>query len=497
MNLYQAFCRSVKKFDARLALQQDSEEIIEYTYAQTQRNAIKTAEFVLKRYPGAKRNIAFLMSNTPYSVFSLFGILAAGYTAVPFNPNLKELEIAALLSHSDSPILIYDSLQEEQAKVICDRTDRPVDAVCIQDILKGSVEGLALPKGNTSQTALILYTSGTTGNPKGVMLSHANVYSNFLVFKERIGLRSNQTLFAILPIFHSFGITTILFGGLLVGAKVVLFEKFSPFKTVAAMVRESNVVVAGVPPMLYMITQFAPDSIFALHHLKNVISGGGPLPIEFFDAFKEKFHHEIIEGYGLTETSPVVAQNDNATNKKGTIGRALPGVLVEVRNENGEPLSTGEIGELCIKGPLVMQGYYKNPETAKKAFYDDGWFRSGDLASMDEDGYIKIVGRSKDLIVCGGENIYPREIEEILLQYPGVLEAAVVGKPDALRSELPHAFIVVSEGANVTESNLRNFCRHHLAAFKIPEGFSFIGNMPKTATHKIRKEELKKLYFAD
>lgn len=497
MNLYKAFCHSVKKFDNRIAVQLDGEERIEYTYKETDQSARKTAAYLLKQYPGTQQKIAFLMPNSPNSVFTLLGILAAGYTAVPFNPNLKEQEIASLLFHSDSPVLIHDAFQAEQAKAILARVDRPVDAVCIGKMLEGSAEDISLPSVDASETALILYTSGTTGNPKGVMLSHANVYSNFLAFKERVGLKHNQTMLAILPIFHSFGITTTLFGGLLNGAKVVLFEKFSPHKTVAAMVRESNVVVAGVPPMLYMIALFAPDSIFTLHHLVNVISGGGPLPGEFFDAFKEKFHHEIIEGYGLTETSPVVTHNNNAINKKCTIGLALPGVSAEIRGTDGMLLPENEIGELCIKGSLIMQGYYKNPEATKKAFYEDGWFRSGDLAMMDEEGYIKIVGRLKDLIVCGGENIYPREIEEILLSFPGVKEAAVVGKPDSLRAEVPYAFVVLSEGVAVIESDLRNHCRQYLTAFKIPVGFSFIESMPKTATHKIRKEELKRLYFKE
>jgi len=218
--------------------------------------------------------------------------------------------------------------------------------------------------------------------------------------------------------------------------------------------------------MLYMLSRYAPPDAARNHYLHSVISGGGPLPLEFYDAFKKAFQHDIVEGYGLTETSPVVAHNANAINKRGTIGPPLEGVGVTVRDEGGCDLPPQAIGELYVKG---------------------------DLALIDEDGYIQIVGRVKDLIVSGGENIYPREIEEHLQRYPGIEEVAVVGKPDALRAEVPYAFLVVNNSDGIDEAKLRNYCREKLASFKIPVGFTILPELPKTVTRKIKKQELRRL----
>ncbi|MDX9754398.1 MAG: AMP-binding protein [bacterium] len=486
MNLFHAFQETASRFAGQTAIQWEAET---YTYAQTETAALQIAS-ALSRQAGDAQNIAFLMPNTPCSVFALLGILAAGKTAVPFNPNLTETELAALLAHSDSPLLLYDPAWEEKARLVVARTGQPVHGVNIRSFTKAG-EGEGLASMDPAERALILYTSGTTGDPKGVMLSHRSVYSNYTAFAERVGLASEQTLLAILPIFHSFGITTILFGGLLTGARVILSTTFAPAKAVEWVVNEPAVVVAGVPPMLYMLAQFAPTGAAARHHLVNGISGGGPLPLEFHTAFQAAYNHPLIEGYGLTETSPVVAQNNNATNKPGTIGRPLAGVETEVRAPDGAPQPAGTVGELWVRGPLLMQGYYKNPVSTQAAMDSAGWFRTGDLATFDAEGYIQIVGRCKDLIVSSGENIYPREIEERLLHHPAVAEAAVVGKPDRLRAEIPHAFIVLRPGCSATAGQLRQYCGETLAAFKIPDGFTFIDAMPKTATHKIKKEILK------
>jgi long-chain acyl-CoA synthetase len=492
MDLFSTFQLSANTNRGRIALQYEN---CQYFYQDVLASALAVAVFLRSQIGEDRQNIAFLMPNTPESVFALFGIFAAGYTAVPFNPNLTDGEIAFLLNHSDSPVLLYDCLYEAKAQKVVSLLSRAVTALSIEEILNNPTEvpAFSSPSRHSDDTALILYTSGTTGDPKGVMLTHTNIYSNYSAFAHRIGLESNQTLLAVLPVFHSFGITTILFGGLLSGARVWLFPKFVPQKVVQVIMSEPNIVIACVPPMLYMLSRYAPPDAARNHYLHSVISGGGPLPLEFYDAFKKAFQHDIVEGYGLTETSPVVAHNANAINKRGTIGPPLEGVGVTVRDEGGCDLPPQAIGELYVKGALIMKGYYKNPEATKAAFSPDGWFRTGDLALIDEDGYIQIVGRVKDLIVSGGENIYPREIEEHLQRYPGIEEVAVVGKPDALRAEVPYAFLVVNNSDGIDEAKLRNYCREKLASFKIPVGFTILPELPKTVTRKIKKQELRRL----
>lgn len=494
MNLYHAFHHAAQEFGGRIALECEHEEL---TYRELDRRCIHFANGLRARIGSLPANIAFLMPNTIPSVTALMSIFYADCTAVPFNPALLEHELAALLDHSDSPVLLYEEACKDKALAAVSLAKREIQAVSMHEITAQEPVGSPLPppQAGSGDTALILYTSGTTGAPKGVMLTHNNIHSNYAAFKERVGLHAGQTLLAILPIFHSFGITTIIFGGLLTGARVVLYPAFAPRKVVQALLTRPDTVVAGVPPMLHMLTRSAPAAGAKTHQIHSVISGGGPLPAEFFAAFKDTFHHEIIEGYGLTETAPVVAHNANGINKPGTIGPPLPGVEVQIRNESGDVMETEAIGELCVKGPLVMKGYYKNQDATKAVFYDNKWFRTGDLAQIDADGYIRIVGRCKDLIVSGGKNIYPREIEEVLLTLPGIEEAAVVGKPDPLRAEVPYAFVVLKEGCQRSETEIRAACRTHLSTYKIPTGVQCINEMPKTATKKIQKERLKEKYF--
>jgi long-chain acyl-CoA synthetase len=293
--------------------------------------------------------------------------------------------------------------------------------------------------------------------------------------------------------------TTIVFGALYVGARVLLYPQFNPAQLLEALTAYPNIVFIAVPPMFMVLAKMAPEKVAQNHNIKYAISGGGPLPQDVYEAFKARFNHDILEGYGLTETSPVVAVNTPTTNRPGTIGIPFSILEIDIRDEEtGESLPPYAVGELCTRGPIVMKEYYKNPEETARVFYADCWLRTGDLATRDEDGYIRIVGRSKDVIVCGGENIFPREIEEHLLRIPGVLEAAVVGKPDPMRQEVPYAFLVVAPEAqgNYDETFFRNHCREHLSTYKIPVGFTVVESLPKTATNKVQKNRIREMYFS-
>lgn len=493
MELYHVFAQSAEKYASKQILKYDD---IVFTFKKLADRVNIAGNFLKKKTADQGHNVAMLVPNTPNFFFALFGILGAGQAAVPLNPLLKSDELEILLRHSDSKILLYDPLLHEKAIQAVKHTH--IEPIDINTILTDpDTDSTPLnPAATEDDNCLILYTSGTTGDPKGVVLTHKNIYADVLGYHEVLDLTEKETFLCMLPLFHTYAMTTIVFGALFAGSKVMLYPQFNPHRLIEAAVSEQNVVFISVPPMLHMMARFAPEGIAEKHHLKYAVSGGGPLPVDVSKAFKAKFNHEILEGYGLTETSPVVALNLPDKNKVGTIGHPFPGVDVQIRDtETGKIMGTGEVGELCVKGDITMKEYYKKPEETKAVFYEDGWFRTGDLALIDEEKYIKIVGRFKDLIVCGGENIYPREIEEHLLRFAGVVEAAVVGMDDHLRQEVPYAFVVLADEAKdkITESDLRNHCREFLADYKIPEGFSFINEMPKTATNKIKKDKLKQI----
>ncbi|MEW6237076.1 MAG: AMP-binding protein [Candidatus Omnitrophota bacterium] len=496
MELYSTFIKSIEKYADCTALEWEDGHL---TFQELKDGINAAGRALKKRKNGERSNICLVAPNTPYFFYGLMGILSAGHVAVPLNPLLNPEELAALIAHAKSSVLLYDPLLSEKVQQAASQMKIKIDLIPLPQLLENNfpiTENL-LPSIQPDDASMILYTSGTTGDPKGVILTHRNIYEDCLLFTTVIDFSPADTLPLMLPLFHTFAMTVILFGALMRGSKIRLYPQFTPQKILECIVQDSSVILVAVPPMFYMLARFAPDGIASQHHIRMAVSGGGPLPMEASNAFQEKFNHEILEGYGLTETSPVVSVNLPGKNKPGTIGPPLPGVEVQVRDNDGNTLGCHEVGELCVRGKIVMQGYYRNPEATQAVFYEDGWFRTGDLARIDEEGYMQIVGRAKDLIVCGGENIYPREIEETLLRHPAVAEAAVVGRPHRLRSETPFAFIVLNEDAKseITESELRKHCRAHLAEYKIPEGFSFIEEMPKTATRKIQKEELKKIYF--
>ncbi|MFH1738433.1 MAG: AMP-binding protein [bacterium] len=492
MNLYKAFLDSANRNADRCALLWEEQRLNYSDLLNQVQNVIK----YLAQQPACDPpHIGLLAPNTPFFPIALFGILGAERIAVPWNPLMQPEEIAFLSKHAGTRLLLFDPNLESQAQAIQEKYDGELEIVSIPEAMQNGA-GLPLPSvdlpGDDS-TAMLLYTSGTTGDPKGVMLSHKNLYSNYCAYADVFNFCEEHIFLTVLPLFHSFGMTVNLLGALLKGASMRLFVQFEPRALLRSMMEERNLVFPAVPPMHHFLARRAPEDIAGKHGLDYAVSGGGPLPLEVAQLFKSKFGIEILEGYGLTETSPVVTFNRPEDNRIGTIGPALPGVEVAVRNEEGRDLPPGEIGELNVRGDLVMQGYYRAPEMTEEVLAQDGWFRTGDLASIDEDGYVRIVGRLKDLIVDSGENIYPREIEEVLIRHPAVLEVAVVGHPHRIRSEVPHAFLVLDPENPDTpdEMTLRAYVREHLANYKIPEIFTFRTGLPKTATNKIRKEILR------
>ena len=347
---------------------------------------------------------------------------------------------------------------------------------------------------NENENSTIIYTSGTTGKPKGAMLTHKNLYANILSTLDSIPVPVHSSALCVLPMYHAFAWTVVVGAPLLQGGIVVIHEAFSIKEIVEDIKKYKIRLIAAVPPMVHYYIKHAPKEVMKeVHHF---ISGAAPLPLVLCEAFKEKCGIPVQEGYGLSEASPVVTMNPIAKVKVGSIGPAIKDVEVKIIDEHGEIAKVGEVGELCAKGDNVMLGYWNLPEETAHAL-KDGWLHTGDLAYMDEDKYYFIVNRLKDLIITAGENIYPREVEEVIARIPGIIEVAVVGVPDKLRGQAVCAFVTLEEGLTYTPKELRKAMLNKIATYKIPRYFFFLEMLPKNATGKILKTDLRDQAFAE
>ena len=327
--------------------------------------------------------------------------------------------------------------------------------------------------------------------PKGAMLSHLNLVTNAVAFADMSQTTAGDNLLCVLPMFHSFGWTCCLITALYTGASITIVENFSPRDVIATIRNYGVTVVLGVPAMYgYYATMATPGD---LEGVRLFVSGGAALPLEIINSFYNKTNKKIVEGYGLSEASPVCTFNPLEATKPGSICLPIAGVEVIIKN-NGREAAIGEVGEILVRGPNVMLGYYGMTAETGEALRD-GWLHTGDLAYKDEDGYIFIVDRKKDLVIVSGLNVYPREVEEVLYQYPAVLEAAVIGMPDQRRGEIVRAFIVVKEGMEITKKEMLNYLKMNLAPYKLPRGITELKSLPKTSTGKISKLELRKMYI--
>jgi long-chain acyl-CoA synthetase len=345
--------------------------------------------------------------------------------------------------------------------------------------------------------AVFIYTSGTTGHPKGAMLTHKSLISNAQDGSQAIEIVSQDKFLLFLPMFHSFTFTVCVLIPILKGSTIVLIGSVRALDEIKkAILFDRITTFIGVPAVYNVIaskpTTTATKITKHISAIKFFISGSAPLPAPVIGKIEEKFGSPLIEGYGLSEASPVVAVNPRfGVRKVGSVGPPIPNVQVKIVDAELNELPVGETGELAVKGPNVMKGYYNLPEATEQALVEDGWLLTGDIARLDEDGYIYIVDRKKDMLLVRGINVYPREIEEALYTHPSIAECAVIGVPDESKGEVPKAFIVVREGETLTERDVRAFCKKHLAAYKIPKHFEFRPSLPKSATQKIMKRSLR------
>lgn len=444
--------------------------------------------------------VSLILPNVPAYPVLFYGTLLAGGIVVPMNPLLKSHEIAYYYQDSGASwSFVWPDFAEEARKGATEAAAEGTTTQVVECTAMGPVAG-ALPDGDPittpteradDETAVILYTSGTTGKPKGAELTHFNLHRN----AERsatdiMEMSEDDVIMGCLPLFHVFGLTCGLNTATLRGCMLTLIPRFDPAKALEVVGRDGVTIFQGVPTM-YAAMLNHPDAATAdTHSLRTCVSGGSALPEAVMRSFESTFDAQILEGYGLSETSPVASFNmpDRPT-KPGTIGRAIPGCEMKLVNYDGTDTAPGEIGEIAIRGENIMKGYWRKPEATAEAI-PDGWFRSGDLATVDEDGYFTIVDRKKDMINRGGLNVYPREVEEVLYTHPDVLEAAVVSVPDEMLGEEIGAGVVLRPGSTATLDDVQEYVKERLAAYKYPRRLWQLDELPKGPTGKILRREV-------
>ena len=490
------------------------------TYAQVNGAANQVANLLVSRGITRGDKVALSCPNLPYFPIIYYGILKAGATVVPLNVLLKGREVTYHLDDSDAvayfcfegtaelPIgqagfegfSATDGCKHFFVITADPAAPSPIEgAETLGAAMAGQPPTIETAATDADDTAVILYTSGTTGQPKGAELMHRNMHSNALTGEALFGADPSKpdTYLCVLPLFHSFGQTVIMNGGFGYGGRVVMLPRFEAGPALRTMVAERVTFFAGVPTMYWGLLGALEESEVDVKQLAAVlrvaVAGGSALPVEVHKEFEQRFGVTILEGYGLSETSPVASFSPRGGDVRvGSIGKPIPDVEMKLINPDWTEVEDDPdvIGEIAIKGPNIMKGYYGRPEATTEAIRD-GWFRSGDLAKRDADGWYYIVDRSKDMIIRGGFNVYPREVEEVLMEHPAVSLAAVIGIPhEGLGEEIKAVVIKNKDHDDVSEDDLVAWSKEQLAAFKYPRVVEFVDALPMTATGKILKREL-------
>jgi long-chain acyl-CoA synthetase len=448
--------------------------------------------------------VALQIPNLPLYMEAFYGILKAGASVVPLNALYKAGEVEYILRDSGArAILSFGPLVQVALAAAATAPElRHVVAASPQDVpgtlpwrtsFGEAAEALPVVTVSPDNIAVISYTSGTTGQPKGAMLSHGNLVANCEQCNqvERIRPRDDDVVWIALPLFHIYGMNVCMNLTVMHGGTMLLGERFEPTSSLDAIQKHRATVLYGAPPMFVAWSQLPNLRDYDLSSVRYIASGSAALPVRVMETFEGLAGVPISEGYGLTEASPVVTSNAaGPVTKPGTVGPAIPGVEVRIVDENGGEAPRGATGELLCRGANIMQGYWHQPEATAETLRD-GWLYTGDLATMDEDGYVSIVDRKKDMIVVSGYNVYPREVEELLFRHPALAEAAVVGYPDPYQGESVMAFVVLKPGQRATEQEIIDYCRERIAVFKCPRRVVFRDELPKNGIGKVLRRELR------
>ncbi len=502
MVLYDVLARGAAEYPDRPALVYRDTAL---TYAQLTGMVNRFAGALAAEGLGKGDRIAILLPNVPPFTVAYYGATAIGAIAVPANPLLKAPELVHIWGDADVKLVItLPQLLEGASKAASELGIPRLICVGPRDVVpegvrtfdeflaQGSAEPPKGPRPKPTDPAVFIYTSGTTGKPKGAVLSHKNLLTNCRQIEEVLRFSPDDNLLCLLPLFHSFAGTVCQNASLYCGCRFTCVEQFQPARVLDAIENSAVTIIPGVPAMYAAILQFASDRPEALSKVRLCVSGGAPMPVALLEAFEKRFNTIIIEGDGPTECSPVTSVNPpDGVRKVGTIGLPLKGVEMRIFDDDDREVPVGQVGEIVVRGDNVMLGYHNQPEATAEAMRN-GWYHTGDLGTMDEDGYFTIVDRKKDILIVGGINVYPREIEELLYTHPAIADAAVIGAPDPLRGDEVVAVVSLKPGAELTAREVRDYCRASLANYKVPRRVVFREELPRSSTGKVLKRLLRK-----
>ena len=478
----EAFDTAVEANRSRVALVEEDKK---WSFGELAAEVDSIARMLREKVPGD--TVGILLLNSERYVATLLGVWKAGKIAVPLNYLLPPQELAFIIRDSGMSAMVSSQFFAQALAAVKPLFgDKGVILMADSPEFTQSSGSTAL-KHEYRNPALYLYTSGTTGRPKGVILSHRNLLHNVASCAKAGEFDARDTFLCLLPFFHTYAITGTILLPLLNGCAMVLVDRFHPHK-VLKLIEEHRISVFLAIPSMYRVLAMSEGG-FNVSSVRFPISGGEPLPVAVAEAFEKRFGVHICEGYGQTEAAPVVTLNLPGKRKLGTVGLPLPGIEISIWDDAKNPLPLETIGEIMVRGENVMEGYYRLPDETAKTITKD-WLHTGDLGKLDADGFVTITGRKKDLIISAGENIYPREIEEVLATHPKVKEVAVIGVKDESRGEVPKAFLLLHEGMAVEDKELRSFCREKLAGYKVPKHFEVLADLPRTPTGKVLKRLL-------
>ncbi len=503
MNIAELTLNNIKEFGEYVSLVFEERD---YTNVELNRQAECLARGLqeLGMKPGDR--LAMMMGNAPEVFVTFLASYKLGSWAMPILFVLQPEEIAHILDDSEVEVCVVheiflpkmlearDLSAKGTLKHIITADANPAEGYpSVHQLIAANPPGFEIYPAMDDDIAVLLYTSGTTGMPKGVMLSHYNLYFNAKAGCETQNFKHSDVALFVLPLNHSFGIISSI-GGTLYGIKGILLSWFDAGQSLELIARHKCSYAAVVPTMLAMLLDHPDAEQADTSSMDRWIVSGAPLPMELYKRFEKTFHGKILEGYGLTEASPgVVLNRPDGVYKPGSAGQAFSGVEVTIRDEQGNILPANTAGEICVRGPNVMKGYYNKPEATAQTIVD-GWLHTGDVGRLDEEGYLFLTERKKDMIIRGGENIYPRDIEEVLFEHPGIAEASVIGREDPIYGEDVCAIVVREAGAELTEEEVMEYAATRLAKFQKPKWVIFVDALPKNPLGKVLKKELREQY---
>jgi len=507
MSFLNPFTENVRKFPDKVAIEFIDPPLQHYTYAELDELINRTAGYLqdLGLQPGDR--LALQLSKSIEFILLHMATIRLGAITLPLNLAYPPDELKYFLEDSGAKLFFaLESSQEKIETILPELTDLQecvyLDPSMPDDfqslIANYQSDGLDTPLRsystiNDNETAVIIYTSGTTGRPKGAEITHGNLISNLKALQSAWGWRADDVLLHVLPIFHVHGLFVALHGALHVGATARMMRTLDPQRTLGMLSDGECTVFMAVPTIHKRLLDVPNANQYDLSHVRLITSGSDRLPDDLFTGFQRTFGYTLLERYGMTETGMNCSNPLNGERRIGSVGHPLPGVEVRiVHPETGEVLPYGEIGDVQLRGPNVFKGYWQQPQKTAESFTADAWFKTGDMGFREKDGYITLCGRSKDLIISGGLNIYPPEVERVLIEHPAVNTCAVIGCPDEEWGERVTAVVVLQKGESVNGEELIRFCREKLAPYKTPKSIVFRDDLPRNAMGKIQKAELRK-----